>query len=335
MIDDLTETGALEAFTVHILSDSDATHAAAEEAAIAALRLRHAQPGLLHYRRRLTNEGFKAGNLQDFARAAAATYDVMIVLDADSLMSGEALLRLARVMQANPRLGILQTLVVGRPAGSAFARVFQFGMRHGMRSHTIGAAWWQGPSGPFWGHNAAIRVAPFAQHCTMPLLPGGPPLGGPVLSHDQVEAAMMRAAGWEVRVIADERGSWEENPPSLPDFIRRNLRWCQGNLQYIHLVARPGFRPMGRYQLANALLMYAGPVAWTAMLLAGILGGAAAIAFAAYLFMLALGFLPRLFGVIDALRRPDSHAAPMAAPRASSPAASPTPWARSSPSPSP
>ena len=157
----------------------------------------------------------------------------MIVLDADSLMSAAAMLRLVRVMQANPRLGILQTLVAGQPAESAFTRIFQFGMRHSMRTHTIGIAWWQGPSGPYWGHNAIIRLQPFIAHCRLPMLPGRPPLGGHMLSHDQVEAALMRAAGHEVRVIADEFESWEENPPSLPDFIKRDLRWCQGNMQYL------------------------------------------------------------------------------------------------------
>ncbi|MEI9889679.1 MAG: glycosyltransferase family 2 protein [Caulobacteraceae bacterium] len=153
----------------------------------------------------------------------------MIVLDADSVMSGPAMLRLVRAMQANPELGILQTLVVGRPSESAFTRIFQFGMRHGMRAQTTGSAWWQGSSGPYWGHNAIIRVAPFVDHCALPPIPGqGGPLRGPVLSHDQVEAALMRGAGWHVRVIPDEHGSWEENPTNLPDFIKRDLRWCNG-----------------------------------------------------------------------------------------------------------
>ena len=315
MTESLAATGWLHRFTFHILSDSSpgSNEAASFQAAAAELQRRYAAPGLLRYRRRATNEGFKAGNLQDFARTEGSTYAVMIVLDADSLMSGPAILRLARVMQACPGIGILQTLVVGRPAHSGFARIFQFGMRHGMRSHTVGAAWWQGPSGPYWGHNAAVRVQPFLAHCAMPVLPGPPPLGGPVLSHDQVEAALMRAAGWEVRVIADECGSWEENPPSLPDFIRRNLRWAQGNLQYVHLLARPGLRPMGRFQLANAVAMFVGPVAWTSMLLTGVAAASwhprlPALAFGGYLAMIALGFLPRLFGVLHALRHaPTRH----------------------------
>ncbi len=309
MLGSLAGTGRLDAFVVHVLSDSDAAHEAAERAAFGAL-------DRVRYRRRTSNEGFKAGNLRAFALAARGTYELMIVLDADSLMSGDALVRMVQAMQAAPRVGILQTLIVGRPAESGFARVFQFGMRHGMRTHTVGAAWWQGPSGPFWGHNAILRVGPFVDHCALPLLPGRPPFGGPVLSHDQVEAVMIRAAGWEVRILADEFGSWEENPPNLPDFIRRNLRWIQGNLQYVHLVGRPGLRPMGRFQLANAVLMYVGPVAWTAMLAVSLLGallpggaGLPGVAFGAYLVLLGLGFLPRLFGVLDALCRRRSRRA--------------------------
>ena len=104
------------------------------------------------------------------------------------------------------------------PSTSAFARIFQFGMRHGMRAYTMGQAWWVGDCGPFWGHNALVRIAPFHEHCDLPILPGKPPLGGHVLSHDQVEATLMRRAGYEVRVLPEERGSWEENPPTMLEF---------------------------------------------------------------------------------------------------------------------
>ena len=119
--------------------------------------------------------------------------------------------------------------MVGLPSTSAFARIFQFGMRLGMRSWTIGSAWWQGDCGPYWGHNAIIRLAPFMTHCHIPPMPGTGALSGHVLSHDQVEAALMRRAGYEVRVLPEEDLGWEENPPTLIEFLRRDLRWCQGN----------------------------------------------------------------------------------------------------------
>ena len=168
------------------------------------------------------------------------------------------MLRLVRIMQANPTLGILQTLVIGLPSPSAFARLFQFGMRLGMRSYTMGGAWWQGDCGPYWGHNAILRLAPFVAHCRLPLLPGSGPLDGHMLSHDQVEAALMRRAGYEVRVLPVEGMSLEENPPTLMEFIRRDLRWCQGNMQYWRLLGLPGLKPISRVQLVFAILMYHG-----------------------------------------------------------------------------
>ena len=204
--------------------------------------------------------------MRDFCDRWGAGYDFMLPLDADSLMDGATILRLVRIGQAYPKLGILQSLVVGAPSQSAFARIFQFGMRHGMRPYTMGSAWWVGDCGPFWGHNALVRIAPFVEHCHLPVLPGGPPLGGQIMSHDQVEAVLMRRAGFEVRVLAEEVGSWEENPPTLLEFTRRDLRWCQGNMQYFRLLGMKGLLPMSRFQLVWAISMFIGIPAWTAII---------------------------------------------------------------------
>ena len=190
-------------------------------------------------------------------------HEFAITLDADSFMPADAVLRLLRIAQANPTLGILQTLIVGMPSVSVFARVFQFGMRLGMRSYTLGATWWQGDCGPYWGHNAVIRLAPFIAHCRMPVLPGNGPLSGHLLSHDQVEAVLMRRAGYEVRVLPIEGLSWEENPPTLMEFSRRDLRWCQGNMQYWQLLRMPGLKPISRFQLLFAIWMYLSSVSYT------------------------------------------------------------------------
>jgi membrane glycosyltransferase len=320
MLESLAATGCGDRFDVHVLSDSSRPDVvAAEEAAVADLRARWPRPDAIHYRRRTDNTGYKAGNIREFGERVRDDYELMVTLDADSYMSGAALLRLVRVMQANPRLGILQTLTMGRPSRNSFARIFQFGMRHGMRTHTVGMTWWQGDCGPYWGHNAAIRIGPFVDHCQLPILRGTGPLGGQVLSHDQVEAAQMRGAGWEVRVIADEFDSWEENPTSLPEFMRRDLRWCQGNMQYWSIVGMDGLRPMGRWQLIQAIIMYFGSPLWvimTALFLSlsllpsqpepGPYPAAVGIGLFAVSTLILLG--PRILGVIDTLLNAEARA---------------------------
>ena len=250
-------------FEVFLLSDTQLPEtAAAELAEFERWRARSDCRDRLHYRRRAANVDHKTGNIWEFLESRGEQFDLMLVLDADSIMTGDAVVRLARIMERRPRLGILQQLIVGLPNLSPFARIFQFGMRHGMRAYTVGSAWWQGDSGPYWGHNAMIRIAPFMAHCRLPVLPGGPPLGGRMLSHDQAEAVLMRSAGWEVRVLPCEQGSFEENPPTLPDFAKRDLRWCQGNWQYLRFIGRPGIHAMGRLQLGLAILMYVSGPAW-------------------------------------------------------------------------
>jgi membrane glycosyltransferase len=253
---------------VFLLSDSDRPDIVEQEGVVAAtLAQRFGTTVPVVYRRRERNPGFKAGNIRDFCERWGDAFDFAVVLDADSVMTPATILRLIRTMQAEPRLGIVQTLVVGLPNASPFARVFQFGMRLGMRSYTLGSAWWQGDCGPYWGHNAILRLEPFVRHCELPALPGRGPLSGAVLSHDQVEAVLMRRSGHEVRVLPVEDGSWEENPPTLLEFVRRDLRWCQGNMQYLRLLGLSGLRPVSRVQLVLAILMFVGSPAWLAMVL--------------------------------------------------------------------
>jgi membrane glycosyltransferase len=303
----LDASGWGQQFDIHILSDTSDPAVAAEEE-----RLFYAMRGQLggmaaQYRRRTSNEGYKAGNVRDFLNNRGRDYDYYLPLDSDSLMSGAAILRLVRIMQAYPRIGILQSLVVGSPASSGFARVFQFGMRHGMRSYTMGAAWWQGDCGPYWGHNALIRIRPFRRHCRLPVLPGKPPLGGHILSHDQVEAVLMRRARYEVRVIPVEGESWEENPPTLMDFTKRDLRWCQGNMQYWRLLGLRGLRPVSRFQMFAAIMMYMGAPSWLLMtstaavkLIEGDAGQVnLAFGMAMFFIMFGVSLIPKLMGMLD------------------------------------
>src|SRR5262249_44771937 len=171
--------------------------------------------------------------------------------------------------------GLVQSLVIGMPSTSAFARIFQFGMRLGMRSYTIGSAWWQGDCGPYWGHNAIVRLAPFMAHCDLPVLGEGA-LKGHVLSHDQIEAVLMRKAGYAVRGLAEEGSSFEQNPPTLVKFFRRDLGGCQANWQFGLFLRAEGLRRVSLSQLAFGFLLFVGPPAWIALLLLGAAGVAIA-----------------------------------------------------------
>jgi len=253
LLNELDESGAGERFALFVLSDTaDPALASAEEQAVAAFRAADRDPARVRYRRRGSNDGFKAGNIMDFLEHHADGFDFMLVLDADSQMTAAAVLRLMRIMIDNPRLAVVQHLTVGVPATSAFPRLFQYGMRAGMRTWATALAWWQGDESCYWGHNAVVRIAPFRTHCQLPLLPGG----RHILSHDQIEAAMLAGAGWGVRLIPLEDGSAEANPPALPEFVRREMRWLAGNLEYRHLLSMPGLRPMGRWQLIQAILLF-------------------------------------------------------------------------------
>jgi membrane glycosyltransferase len=315
LIEGLVQARVNRKFHVYLLSDSSFPDVIDAEAACfdgLIVKWEHAMP--ITYRRREQNTGFKSGNIRDFCERSGHHHDFALVLDADSFMPAETVMRLVRVAQANPSLGILQTLVVGMPSASAFARLFQFGMRLGMRSYTLGSAWWQGDCGPYWGHNAIIRLAPFIAHCRLPLLPGTGPLSGHVLSHDQVEAALMRRAGYEVRVLPVDGVSWEENPPTLMEFSRRDLRWCHGNMQYWQLLTLPGLKPVSRFQLAFAIWMYLGSPAWMTMTAIGtvllalsetsaaryvpVKAGAGTALFA---IMMLMTFAPKIATVVDVL----------------------------------
>ncbi len=315
MMDEIEAAGAASRFHVYVLSDTSRPGLIdGEAAAFAALARKWSNRIALTYRRREANTGFKAGNIRDFLDRWGDDHDFMATLDADSFMPASALVRMVGLVQDDDRLGILQGLVVGMPSTSAFARIFQFGMRLGMRSWTIGSAWWQADCGPYWGHNAVIRIAPFKRHCAIPPVPGRGLLSGPVLSHDQIEAALMRSAGYDVRVLPEEDLGWEENPPTLLEFLRRDQRWLQGTLQYIFFIGRRGLRPVSRFQLVFAMLMFTGSPAWIGLLVLGTVTLAAAPTTSAIIdpcygtallaTVLAMWFSAKVATTIDVLARP-------------------------------
>ncbi|MDH4053183.1 MAG: glucans biosynthesis glucosyltransferase MdoH, partial [Rubrivivax sp.] len=273
----LAATGALPLFDVYILSDTnDLVLREAELAAWRELRASLGDAGRIYYRRRRRRSERKAGNVSDFCRRWGAGYRYMVVLDADSTMHGDTLVALVRTMEAHPRTGILQTLP--QPVGhdTLHARTQQFAARVSGRLFALGLAYWQLGDSHYWGHNAILRVAPFMAHCRMAPLPGRGGLAGPILSHDFVEAAMMRRAGYEVWLLPTLGGSWEQTPPNLLDELQRDRRWCQGNLQNARLIAEPGWRPAHRAMFATGALSYLVAPLWLALLASGGVGARAA-----------------------------------------------------------
>ena len=243
-----------------ILSDSRSPAAVAAEKAMVARSGRPTGPALF-YRHRTSNIGRKAGNIAEFCTRWGAAYEFMVVLDADSLMTGEAIARLVGAMEANPRAGLIQAMCFPTGRTSLFARVQQFDARLQGPLSTRGVAFWQGPRGNYWGHNAIVRIAAFAEACGLPVLPGRPPLGGEILSHDTVEAALMLRAGHDVWMLPDgpggrHDGSWEETPTNLLDHLERDRRWCRGNLQHFRVLGASGLRVVSLYHLSRGLLHY-------------------------------------------------------------------------------
>lgn len=268
----LDATGHAGAFDLFILSDTtDPDVWIAEEAAFLALRERTGAAGRIFYRRRPKNSERKAGNIADWVRRWGAAYPVMLVLDADSVMEGETLVRLVCAMEHNPGVGILQTLPVIVGATTLFARMQQFAGRVYGPLIAQGIAWWHGSEGNYWGHNAAMRTAAFAAAAGLPTLPGRTPFGGHILSHDFVEAALIRRAGWAVHMAPGLGGSYEEGPPSLTDVAVRDRRWCQGNLQHAKVLPARGLHPVSRLHLLMGIGSYITSPLWLLFLLAGVL----------------------------------------------------------------
>src|SRR6185295_5913277 len=197
-------------------------------------------------------------------------YDYLLVFDADSLLEPDAIVELARRMEADPDAGLIQTvprLIHGR---TAFARLQQFAGRVYGPVIATGLAWWTGSEGNYWGHNAIIRRRAFTESAGLPDLPGSAPFGGHILSHDFIEAALIRRAGWTVRIASDIAGSYEECPPSIVDFAARDRRWCQGNLQHARIIGARGLHWISRFHLVSGIFSYAASPLWLLLMVAGL-----------------------------------------------------------------
>lgn len=261
---ELERQGALEHFDFHVLSDSiDPSTIVQEELAWAEWRRRSPR---VFYRRRKVRRKRKSGNVADFCRRFGAQYRYMIVLDADSLMSGASIVRLVRLMERNSDVGAIQTAPVIFRARSLFARAQQFASRLYGPMFSAGLHFWHLGESPYWGHNAILRVEPFRENCGLPRLPGKPPFGGDIMSHDFVESALLGRAGWSLWVAWDLSGSYEEAPATLLEEMQRDRRWCQGNLQHLRLLFTRGRFGAHRALFLNGVLAYGSALLWLCFL---------------------------------------------------------------------
>jgi membrane glycosyltransferase len=323
----IRQCGDSSRFAFFLLSDStDPACCRAEERAWLQLHCAPPSDPPVYYRHRKRNIGRKSGNIAEFCRNWGAHYTYMVVLDADSLMTGETLLELTRLMEANPRAALIQVAprLLGRH--TMFARIQQFASNVYGPVAAAGLAALSGPDGNYWGHNAILRVRAFMAHCGLPELPGRAPLGGEILSHDFVEAALLRRAGWEVWMATQLDGSYEEVPPTVVDYLKRDRRWCQGNLQHVRLLFAREFRLSSRLHFAAGAMAYLASPLWLALLIVAFLdttlqvGAANTVTYIgrypvlpwqishtlAFLSLLGLSmgmlFGQKLIGLIDALR---------------------------------
>jgi len=321
MWNSLKKTGQMEHFDFYLCSDSNNPDRwIEEECAWLHLCQKLNAFGKIFYRKRRHAINSKSGNVADFCRRWGKRYRYMVILDADSVMSGPTMVRLVRAMEANPEVGILQTqpaMVLGR---SPFRRLLQYSNSVYGKIFSQGCSMVQRSSGSYWGHNAVIRIAPFIEHCDLPMLPVPDPGKRHVLSHDTIEAALMQRAGYEVWVAYDEPDSYEEGPPNMSDMLKRDRRWCAGNLQHFWFLFARGIEMGNRLQIWIGLMAYLCSPIWLIFLIAGSIGSydrARFLAFSAgpedlesgqhaeapilFITTMVLLFLPRVLGIASAL----------------------------------
>ncbi|XAO71052.1 MAG: glucans biosynthesis glucosyltransferase MdoH [Acetobacteraceae bacterium] len=268
----LVRTGHIDAFDFFILSDTTDPDiwVREEKAYLDLVRDVHGE-GRIFYRRRVQNIDRKSGNLEDWVKRHGAAYPQMLTLDADSVMDGGLIARIVSAMEHHENVALIQTLPVIVGGRTLFARMQQFAGRVYGPLIAHGIAWWHGAEGNYWGHNAVIRTRAFAEQAGLPHLPGRKPFGGGILSHDFIEAALMRRGGWAIHMVPGLFGSYEESPPSLTDVAIRDRRWCQGNLQHGRILRAKGLHWVSRMHLLIGIGSYITAPLWLLFLLFGIL----------------------------------------------------------------
>ncbi|AWZ02928.1 glucans biosynthesis glucosyltransferase H [Rhodobiaceae bacterium] len=270
MLKSLNETDSNHAYSFFVLSDTRDSAAAADELAMFKRAKQLMPDASLFYRRRADNVGRKAGNIEEWVRRWGGAYDAMVVLDADSVMEGGTIRHLADEMASDPTVGLIQTVPRLIKTNTLFGRLQQFATAaYGQTLARGFASWFSGESN-YWGHNAIIRTRAFATSAGLPNLKGTGPFGGVVMSHDFVEAALLRRAGWQVRLMTELGGSYEETPPTLIDHVVRDQRWCQGNLQHVGVVGAAGLHPISRFHLLHGIMAYMAAPMWLMFICLGL-----------------------------------------------------------------
>lgn len=259
----LVETGKSEHFEMFILSDTrDPQGWMQEEANWYRMCVDFDAHGRIFYRNRERNIARKSGNLEEFCHRWGGRYEYMIVLDADSVMAGETLVKMVDLMDRHPKVALIQSPPLPANQHSLFSRILQFASNFYGDIFIWGINFWQLSGSGYWGHNAILRIKPFVEHCGLPKLPGKEPFGGEIFSHDTVEAAFLRQAGFEVWIAPELKGSYEELPPTLIDYAKRDRRWCQGNLQHLRLVFAKGFPGLSRLYFLMGIMSYVSSPLW-------------------------------------------------------------------------
>ena len=264
----LKETGQLENFDFYLLSDTQdpqivknelsAWHALCERLGDTAKHV--------FYRRREDNKHRKVGNLTDFCERWGSKYDHMIVLDADSVMTGKCMLELTTSMINNPQAGLIQTIPIPVRQDTFFGRFLQFASVLYSPMLATGSAFWQTDKANYWGHNAIIRIEAFITCCGLPTLKGNAPFGGEILSHDFVEASLLHSAGWDVLLLSEIEGSFEEVPSNILDYAIRDRRWVQGNIQHLGLLSSSKLKLMSKFHFLLGATAYISSLIWLTML---------------------------------------------------------------------
>ena len=271
MAKSLEKTGQQRFYDIFVLSDTTNPKVWIEEEETW-MKTRQMMPAdmNMYYRRRPINVARKSGNIEDFCQKWGAFYDFMIVLDADSLLTGQTMLTMTLLMETNKQTGIIQAPPMCINRNSLFARIQQFAGKVYGPIVSAGLAYWQVGDSNYWGHNAIIRVKAFMDCCKLPVLSGRAPFGGHILSHDFVEAALIRRGGWQAWLLPELKGSYEECPPSMIDFAIRDRRWCQGNMQHIKILFSKGLHPVSRIHFIIGIMSYLSSPLWLGFLLVGL-----------------------------------------------------------------